>query len=268
MKCCLTVFHYNCIIICSRTFCSTKLILWPLLCRWYRSPELLFGARIYGTGVDMWAVGCILAELLLRVGDFCKTVVVFSCLILYVSQSMISLLCLCSSKVPFLPGSSDLDQLSKIFETLGTPSEDSWPVSKASAKRLQHANTTCRNIVGRNMWRAFGHRVATCCNMLNVVGSNLKMVKFEPTTPNMSQHIATRWPNTHTCCTQQCCDVLCWHVAIVWPGLNASILVRMLISKQYYYYYSYNWNDTDEFVSKIFFLVNGGFLSLLHFLYT
>eukprot|EP00058_Branchiostoma_floridae_P020885 XP_002606375.1 hypothetical protein BRAFLDRAFT_118518 [Branchiostoma floridae] len=35
--------------------------------RWYRAPELLYGARIYGTGVDMWAVGCILAELLLRV---------------------------------------------------------------------------------------------------------------------------------------------------------------------------------------------------------
>ena len=32
-------------------------------------------------------------------------------------------------KVPFLPGGSDLDQLSKIFETLGTPSEESWPVS-------------------------------------------------------------------------------------------------------------------------------------------
>lgn len=35
--------------------------------RWYRCPELLFGARNYGTGVDIWAVGCILAELLLRV---------------------------------------------------------------------------------------------------------------------------------------------------------------------------------------------------------
>lgn len=35
--------------------------------RWYRSPELLFGAKMYGVGVDMWAVGCILAELLLRV---------------------------------------------------------------------------------------------------------------------------------------------------------------------------------------------------------
>ena len=31
--------------------------------------------------------------------------------------------------------------------------------------------------------------------MLRVVGSSLKLVKFEPTAPNMSQHIATRWPN-------------------------------------------------------------------------
>ena len=37
--------------------------------RWYRPPELLFGARNYATGVDVWATGCILAELLLRVGD-------------------------------------------------------------------------------------------------------------------------------------------------------------------------------------------------------
>lgn len=63
--------------------------------RWYRCPELLFGARQYGTGVDIWAVGCILAELLLR--------------------------------VPFLPGDSDLDQLNRIFQTLGTPNEDTWP---------------------------------------------------------------------------------------------------------------------------------------------
>jgi len=45
------------------------------------------------------------------------------------------------------------------------------------------------------MLRAFGHPVAMCCDMLGVVGSSLKMVKFEPTKPNMSQHIATRWPN-------------------------------------------------------------------------
>ncbi|KAG8227782.1 hypothetical protein J437_LFUL006416 [Ladona fulva] len=62
--------------------------------RWYRSPELLFGARMYATGVDMWATGCILAELLLR--------------------------------VPFLPGETDLDQLTRIFQTLGTPTEEMW----------------------------------------------------------------------------------------------------------------------------------------------
>jgi len=65
----------------------------------YRAPELLFGARMYGTSVDMWAVGCILAELLLR--------------------------------TPFLPGDSDLDQLNKIFQALGTPTEENWPVSGA-----------------------------------------------------------------------------------------------------------------------------------------
>ena len=66
---------------------------------------------------------------------------------------------------------------------------------KAPAKRSQHANATCRNIVGRNMLRAFSQPVATCCDVLGVVGSNLTIFKPEPTTPNMSQHIATRWPN-------------------------------------------------------------------------
>ena len=66
---------------------------------------------------------------------------------------------------------------------------------QAPAKRSQHANATYRNIVGRNMLRAFGHRVAMCCDMLGVVGSSLKMVKFEPTTSNMPQRVATLWPN-------------------------------------------------------------------------
>jgi serine/threonine protein kinase len=34
--------------------------------RWYRPPELLYGSTCYGPGVDIWAAGCILAELLLR----------------------------------------------------------------------------------------------------------------------------------------------------------------------------------------------------------
>ena len=83
---------------------------------------------------------------------------------------------------------------------------------------------TYRNIVGCNMLSAFGHPVAACCDMLGAVGSNLKMVKFflqhlwtlhdvgivwrqccawacalvfilRFSTRNMSQHVATGWPN-------------------------------------------------------------------------
>lgn len=60
-----------------------------VITRWYRPPELLYGARAYGTAVDMWSIGCIFAELLLR--------------------------------TPYMPGDSDLDQLAKIFAARGTP---------------------------------------------------------------------------------------------------------------------------------------------------
>ncbi|KAK7314622.1 hypothetical protein VNO77_33149 [Canavalia gladiata] len=63
--------------------------------RWYRAPELLFGTKQYGPGVDVWAAACIFAELLLR--------------------------------RPFLQGSSDIDQLGKIFAAFGTPSPSQWP---------------------------------------------------------------------------------------------------------------------------------------------
>lgn len=32
--------------------------------RWYRAPELLFGARHYDAATDLWAIGCIFGELL------------------------------------------------------------------------------------------------------------------------------------------------------------------------------------------------------------
>lgn len=31
--------------------------------RWYRSPELLLGTGYYGKEVDIWAIGCIMGEL-------------------------------------------------------------------------------------------------------------------------------------------------------------------------------------------------------------
>uniref|UniRef100_A0A8B9D2Q3 Cyclin-dependent kinase 7 n=1 Tax=Anser brachyrhynchus TaxID=132585 RepID=A0A8B9D2Q3_9AVES len=105
--------------------------------RWYRAPELLFGARMYGVSVDMWAVGCILAELLLRLAN-CKEGEVFRLRFHNCHNHWQSLRTAkqkiaanhhspALGKVPFLPGDSDLDQLTRIFETLGTPTEEQWP---------------------------------------------------------------------------------------------------------------------------------------------
>lgn len=33
---------------------------------WYRAPELLFGADVYSEAVDLWSVGCVMGELILR----------------------------------------------------------------------------------------------------------------------------------------------------------------------------------------------------------
>ena len=69
-------------------------------------------------------------------------------------------------------------------------------MSKAPAKRSQQANATYRNVVGRDMLRAFGHPVTRCYDVLGVVLAQiLTIFKLEPTTPNMSQHITTKWPN-------------------------------------------------------------------------
>lgn len=37
--------------------------------------------------------------------------------------------CFLMCQVPFLPGETDLDQLDKTFQALGTPSVETWPVS-------------------------------------------------------------------------------------------------------------------------------------------
>ncbi|GAO17019.1 uncharacterized protein UV8b_03170 [Ustilaginoidea virens] len=66
-----------------------------VITRWYRPPELLFGARHYSGAVDVWSVGAVFAELVLR--------------------------------APFLPGSNELDQIKMICEAVGTPAEDNWP---------------------------------------------------------------------------------------------------------------------------------------------
>ncbi|KAI9560983.1 hypothetical protein GHT06_011939 [Daphnia sinensis] len=61
---------------------------------WYRSPEVLLTTS-YATPVDIWSCGCIFAELFRR--------------------------------KPLFSGQSEADQLSKIFDVIGTPSIDEWP---------------------------------------------------------------------------------------------------------------------------------------------
>ncbi|KAK9807999.1 hypothetical protein WJX73_001987 [Symbiochloris irregularis] len=60
--------------------------------RYYRAPELIFGATDYTTAIDMWSVGCVMAELLLG--------------------------------QPLFPGESGVDQLVEIIKVLGTPSRE------------------------------------------------------------------------------------------------------------------------------------------------
>ncbi|MDP2439513.1 MAG: protein kinase [archaeon] len=70
--------------------------------RWWRAPEVILTWKEYSKAIDMWSVGCILAELYLR--------------------------------KPLFQGVDYLDQLRKIFRIIGTPSEDeisSLPTVKA-----------------------------------------------------------------------------------------------------------------------------------------
>lgn len=61
---------------------------------WYRAPEVLLQSS-YCSAVDIWAIGCIFAELYRRKPLFC--------------------------------GQSENDQLFKIFDTIGSPLKSEWP---------------------------------------------------------------------------------------------------------------------------------------------
>jgi cyclin-dependent kinase len=59
---------------------------------WYRPPELLLGSKFYSSALDMWSLGCIFAEM--------------------------------SRGAPLFDGNSEIQQLFKIFERLGTPNTE------------------------------------------------------------------------------------------------------------------------------------------------
>ncbi|XP_046614468.1 serine/threonine-protein kinase dyf-5-like isoform X2 [Neodiprion virginianus] len=63
--------------------------------RWYRAPEVLLHSTTYNSPIDIWAVGCIMAEL-------------------YTFR-------------PLFPGNSEIDEIFKICSVIGTPNKDDWP---------------------------------------------------------------------------------------------------------------------------------------------
>ncbi|KAJ2457477.1 glycogen synthase kinase 3, partial [Coemansia sp. RSA 2424] len=60
--------------------------------RYYRAPELIFGATNYTGRIDIWSAGCVMAELMLG--------------------------------QPLFPGESGIDQLVEIIKVLGTPTKE------------------------------------------------------------------------------------------------------------------------------------------------
>lgn len=62
---------------------------------WYRAPDVLLGSRTYNTSIDIWSAGCIMAEM-------------------YTGR-------------PLFPGTTNEDQLIRIFRIMGTPTERTWP---------------------------------------------------------------------------------------------------------------------------------------------
>lgn len=102
--------------------------------RYYRAPELIFGASEYTTAIDMWSVGCVMAELILgqvqmNVNNLLlkeklyyfwwKLYIVF---ILTMSQKMKTTVSIWSSDnctkhmQPIFPGESSVDQLVEIIK--------------------------------------------------------------------------------------------------------------------------------------------------------
>ncbi|KAM7536378.1 hypothetical protein Aperf_G00000087245 [Anoplocephala perfoliata] len=72
--------------------------------RWYRAPEILLRSLTYNSPIDLFAVGCIMAELF--------------------------------TLKPLFPGESEIDMLFKISNLLGTPSQQDWPEGYKLASAL------------------------------------------------------------------------------------------------------------------------------------
>nr|XP_043891387.1 serine/threonine-protein kinase MAK-like isoform X3 [Solea senegalensis] len=79
--------------------------------RWYRAPEVLLKSNTYSSPIDIWAVGCIMAEL-------------------YTLR-------------PLFPGNSEVDQVFKICQVLGTLKKPDWPEGYSLASSMNFRFPKC-----------------------------------------------------------------------------------------------------------------------------
>lgn len=80
--------------------------------RYYRAPELIFGATEYTTAIDIWSTGCVMAELLLgqvvSYSDYCSWCHCHSIRLLILTFKLVL--------QPLFPGDSGVDQLVEIIK--------------------------------------------------------------------------------------------------------------------------------------------------------
>ncbi|XP_027682472.1 serine/threonine-protein kinase MAK isoform X1 [Chelonia mydas] len=79
--------------------------------RWYRAPEVLLRSSVYSSPIDIWAVGSIMAEL-------------------YTLR-------------PLFPGTSEVDEIFKICQVLGTPKKSDWPEGYQLASAMNFRFPQC-----------------------------------------------------------------------------------------------------------------------------
>ncbi|XP_047590691.1 serine/threonine-protein kinase MAK isoform X1 [Lutra lutra] len=79
--------------------------------RWYRAPEVLLRSSVYSSPIDIWAVGSIMAEL-------------------YTLR-------------PLFPGTSEVDEIFKICQVLGTPKKSDWPEGYQLASSMNFRFPQC-----------------------------------------------------------------------------------------------------------------------------
>lgn len=90
--------------------------------RYYRAPELIFGATNYTTNVDLWSIGCVLAEML--------------------------------RGKPLFPGENGVDQLVEIVKVLGAPNR-----RQVLAMNQQYFNFAFPTITARSWDTVFSKNV-------------------------------------------------------------------------------------------------------------